>query len=320
MYSTDRLILLPMTAELAYGVFNGYESDPVTYENEADIRPFVYSEKWVDEHLEGQKALGHILFAIMLNECPIGEVKLHKISQRQKKCELTIHIKNDSYRNLGYGTEALKQAVEYVRETLRLDVIETHIISKNMRARRAFKKAGFVEAFHHFGVVYLEKELNKSYIMKPFKIAPMTRELYHEFYRGYRTDIPMKGFKYLYRPYIYDAEGVDSIYSFCEALERLMFAIIVDDSVVGNIELFRIDYDEGYGYISCEMQSKDYKNRGYGKEATIRMLKYARQKLGLKKLLCDVPEENTHAAHVLEKIGFTATGTLSKYITYEILL
>ncbi len=311
------ITLAPMTKDLANKIYNGFENDPIACENES-FKPFVYSEGFVDEYLKKQENLKHVLFAIMLEDKPIGEVKLHNISTRRKQCQLAVTLKNDCYKNKGYGTEAIKQALIYAQENLDMRLVEARTLLKNVRSQRALKKAGFIETFRAFNDVYFEKELDKDYTIKPIKIVPMTRELYHEFYRGYIADLPPKGYRYRYTEYIYDEESEDLCYRLGKALGRHIFAIMIDDIPRGIVHLQNVNNEEDYCYIECKMQSKDFKNRTYGTQSIIKVLQYVKRKLGISTVRASVSQNNTHAIHVLEKIGFSLKLKDGSKMLYEI--
>ncbi len=309
-----------MTEELAQIFFDGFQSDPTTFADGTKFRPFVYSEKWVSEYLNKQASLNHVLLAIMLGDTPIGEVKFHNISKKRRECDLSVSLKNDSYRNHGYGTEGILLAVEYAIDVIGIDRIYAQVALRNERAQRVLKNLGFTEDYREYGYVRFENDLTKIEGKKSIELVPMTRELYHEFYRGYRTDLPPKGLRYNYHPYVYNEETEEEYYRLSVALERIMFAVIIDGSPVGEVILQSVNYDRKDCKIRCTMQSKEYKNRGYGKEAIKLALNYAKNTLNLTKVIAHVESDNTHARHVLEKIGFKRTENTGSNMIYEITL
>ncbi len=311
--------ITPMTAELAHCLYgNEYERDIITYNDKSLFKPFVYSKEWVDEYLLKQENLHHILFAIMLDNTTIGEVKLHNISLKRKTCEVGIHLKNDAYKNKGYGTEALRQVMQYAKDTLKMEFMQARTIVKNVPSQRLFKKLDFKEVFREFKDIYFEKELNRVEVIKPIRLIKMTKELYRQFLKGSVTDLPPRGHRQNYRPYVYsDDDTADTNYRLQTMLGRHMFAIMIDGAPVGEIKLLGFDYDKGSCQIEVGMQSMEYKNRGYGKKAIIRVLQYAKEDLGLKKVCAIVDAENTHAQHVFEKIGFIIKEKTSRYLHYK---
>ncbi len=311
-----------MTRELAHRVFDGCESDPMTYVNLKSFRPFVYTEKGVDEYLEKQKELNHILFAIMLCDTPIGEIKLHNISKKHQRCEISVHIKNDSYKNAGYGTEAVRQAISYAKDTLGMKTMQARTLFTNERSRRVLKKLGFLATYNEDKYLYFEKDLYRVEVIKPIKLVPMTRKLFHEFYNGYRYSYPPKGYRQNFREFKYEDDAIDAHYRLESMLNRYIFAITIDGKVVGKVKLTNVDFEKCYCCIECYMQSDEYKNRGYGSKAIIQTLKYAKNELGIQKVGAYVTVDNPRAQRVSEKIGFVAKDVIDYYgdnvIPYEL--
>jgi RimJ/RimL family protein N-acetyltransferase len=55
---------------------------------------------------------------------------------------------------------------------------------------------------------------------------------------------------------------------------------------------------------------KDFRGKGYSKEATIQTLKFGFYKLGLNRIFLKVLEENEPAIHLYKSIGFVNEGLL----------
>ncbi len=322
----ESITLVPMTKELAHRVFNGYQSDPADQPDGAEVLPFVYSSEWVESYFQKQERLGNILFAIMHEDTPIGELKLYNVSKRQKKCLVSVHIKHDRHKNMGFGKKALRKAMDYVKETLKMNTMEARVLLKNGRAMHVLKRLGFTESHRDSDTAYFEKDLDRVEDVKIISMIPMTKELYHEFHKGFEYDLPPKGQRANFRQYVYDEESLNLVYSLqTMMIGRLKFAVMIDGAPVGEADIHSIDETEGSCVLECCMQKKEYKNRGYGKAAIVKLLRYAKQTLGLKIACAVVSVENTHAQHVLERIGFVEIGRTKQYyreddIHYEILL
>lgn len=312
----ESVTITPMTIELANKFYDGYERDILTFEDGDKSNTFVFSKEWVEEYINKQQSLGHILFAIILGDTPIGEIKLHNISKRRSACEVSINLKSDNYKNKGYGTTALTQVIDYVKDNLQMKTILSRTLLKNIPAQNFLKSLGFKEDYREYKSVYFEKDLTKEEEIKPITLVPMTRELYHKFYKGFKTDVPPKGYRERFVQYIYDEDATETYYRLEKALDRHMFAIMLDGEPIGEVKLQSFNSEEGTCYIECSMQSKEYKNRGYGKNGIFKTLKYAKS-LGLKKVCARVPRKNTHAQHVFENIGFVRIKSMGDYYLYE---
>ena len=73
----------------------------------------------------------------------IGELAFDRIVYSEKRCDLSIFLANEAYRNKGYGTEATMLAKSYAKEKLGLKRIYVDVSDKNLRMRAMLKKCGF---------------------------------------------------------------------------------------------------------------------------------------------------------------------------------
>lgn len=69
--------------------------------------------------------------------------------------------------------------------------------------------------------------------MSTVSIQPMTREMCHEFYKGFQND-PAIGHYY---EYIYTPEIADRYFDINSVSDRRMFAILADGQIVGECKL-----------------------------------------------------------------------------------
>jgi RimJ/RimL family protein N-acetyltransferase len=74
---------------------------------------------------------------------PIGDLGIFDIDWRIRSAELGIVIGNKEYWNKGYGTEAIGVILEHGFQTLNLNRICLKVYKTNLRAIRAYEKAGF---------------------------------------------------------------------------------------------------------------------------------------------------------------------------------
>lgn len=80
------------------------------------------------------------------------------------------------------------------------------------------------------------------------------------------------------------------------------------DSYIGNIYLNKIDKIHRSAIIGILIGEKEYRSKGYGREATLLMLKYAFQELGLHRISALILEENIPSRKMFEKLGFVQEG------------
>ena len=131
-------------------------------------------------------------------------------------------------------------------------------------------------------------------------LRPYTLERCHAFWRGYVADPAMWA-----EEYAYDREKVDVYYqSKTSDPSRRLFAICHEDTVVGEIQLKRIDFSRGCATLSVHLANDSCKNRGWGSEAIRLLVDYAFGELNLKTVYADCVHRNARSSHVLENTGF----------------
>jgi RimJ/RimL family protein N-acetyltransferase len=74
----------------------------------------------------------------------IGTFAFDGIDWRNHSAEFGILIGEKTYWNRGYGTEAVRLLAQHGFKTLNLNRIFLHVFENNLRAIRAYEKAGFV--------------------------------------------------------------------------------------------------------------------------------------------------------------------------------
>jgi RimJ/RimL family protein N-acetyltransferase len=74
----------------------------------------------------------------------VGTIEL-RLSPASRRAELGIAVQDKSQWNKGYGTDAVKLALEYGFDDLELNRVELTTDAENVRGRRCYQKCGFVE-------------------------------------------------------------------------------------------------------------------------------------------------------------------------------
>lgn len=139
----NAITLCPMTRELCHTFYREFENDPAIFQDMAGFYEFEYTSAWADDYFDRQMARGRLLFAVMLDGEPIGEVKLWDLDMEKGECNLGIHLRNDSVKGRGYGTEAEKLALDYAFRVLGLKAVNADAVLKNKRSQHVLEKAGF---------------------------------------------------------------------------------------------------------------------------------------------------------------------------------
>lgn len=127
-----------------------------------------------------------------------------------------------------------------------------------------------------------------------------TRKQCHDFYKGYKADGQMT-----YDVFNYDENIVDKFYDVKSSEpNRKIFAILVDERVVGEIQLKYIDLAKSQATLSIILRDDSVKGKGYGTEAEQLIINYAFNDLNLNKILADTTLRNVRSKHILRKLGF----------------
>ena len=139
----EQIKLTPMTRELCHEFYRGFVNDPDIFMDMGKFYVFEYTPQWADNYFDRQVNRGRLLFAVMLEGRPIGEVKLWDIDRENRECKLGIHMQSDAVKGRGFGTRAEELAVEYAFRELGLRRVLADAIVKNTRSQHVLEKAGF---------------------------------------------------------------------------------------------------------------------------------------------------------------------------------
>ena len=119
--------------------------------NEKVRKNFIFQEKFTEKmHLNwlntkvASKEVVQFIIKIKENNKPIGSVYFRDIDYSKKQAEYGIFIGEDNARGKGYGTEAVKLALDYAFNTLNLETIILRVFADNKSAINSYESAGFV--------------------------------------------------------------------------------------------------------------------------------------------------------------------------------
>lgn len=139
----EEISLCMMTRELCHELFQGWENDPAIYADMDLFAPYHYDKNAVDKYFDSKQDSSRVLFAIMKDGRPIGELQLKQIDRESKECTLSIHMQNDAAKGRGYGTCAEKLALKYAFEVLGMAAVKADTVIKNTRSQYVLEKVGF---------------------------------------------------------------------------------------------------------------------------------------------------------------------------------
>ena len=148
--------LIQMTKPLCRQYYMEFELDPILFMDTDKFKPYEFSEEKCDALVERYRNMGRTYMVIMLGDEPIGEVILKNIDWDQRCGTLSIHMKNDRFKNKGYGTQAEILMLQYGFHEMGLDTIYADALKKNLRSRHVLEKVGFQETRQDMDFVYYQ--------------------------------------------------------------------------------------------------------------------------------------------------------------------
>ena len=137
----DRICLRSFTREQYHQYWKLYVADSLM-----DPNPYIYEKKLVDKDYDSisEKEIWYPRVGIFLSdETPISQLSFKRINYEKSQCELGIVLANGNYKGVGYGTEAVRLAINYVFNTLKLKYIYADTMGSNLKMQRIFAKFGF---------------------------------------------------------------------------------------------------------------------------------------------------------------------------------
>lgn len=159
-----------MTRELCHQFYQRFENDPATFMDMSRFAPYQYDPARVDAYFDAQQDPARIVFMVMLDDAPVGEVKLKSIDCIKKECSLGIHMRDDPVKGKGYGTRAEQMAIHYAFNVLGMQAINADAVLKNTRSQHVLEKLGFQHTHSDdtFKFYHLEK---RAYAQRLYELA-----------------------------------------------------------------------------------------------------------------------------------------------------
>jgi len=106
----DKVCLRKFSREEYHQYKKSYVADSIM-----DPNPYVYDKERVNKGYDSiaEKESWYLIVGIFLSdEMPIGELSFKRINYEKSQCEIGIILSNDNYKGLGYGTDAVKLAID----------------------------------------------------------------------------------------------------------------------------------------------------------------------------------------------------------------
>lgn len=267
-----------------------------TTELKLDVLPFVVTANLGNANMAGDFNGRNIR---LFTEKIVGTVKAGIGFVRQGKSDMLVP-----------NTMIKADIREYLKGSLRIIATYTKNISDEMYSELVYQAKGIalsdIVLPEGFGDrVILEKPIcNSNMASNTVRLIPMTRELCHELYRSWENDDSIYMDMSLFKPYTYREDAVDRYYDSKQDSSRVLFAIMLGDRPIGEVQLKQIDQGKKECILSIHMQNDKVKGKGYGTEAERLAIKYAFEELGMLAVTADTVVKNVRSQHILDKLGF----------------
>lgn len=131
--------LQPMTRELCHAFYKGFQNDPAI----GHYYEYVYTPEVADRYFDTNSVPDRKLFAILVDGEIVGECKLKNIDFEKRECSMGIHLRDDSVKGKGYGTQAERLILKYAFEKLGMAAVNADAVHKNTRSQHVLEKVGF---------------------------------------------------------------------------------------------------------------------------------------------------------------------------------
>jgi RimJ/RimL family protein N-acetyltransferase len=138
----------------------------------------VDEENWFDAMTKRDQAEKPLAIEVRDGESwkMIGNCAVFNIDAVSRSCELGIMIGNKDEWNKGYGTETMSLLVKHCFETLNLNRVSLVVYAENLRGKRAYLKAGFVEEGRMREAVYKRGKYDDALIMSVLRSEWLARK------------------------------------------------------------------------------------------------------------------------------------------------
>ncbi len=107
---------------------------------------YTYDEEAVDKRFERMEQISQwnpTVGIFTKNDEIVGELSFERIVFSEQRCDLSLMLANDTYRNKGLGTEAVTLAKSYAKDKLGLKRMYAEVEPSNTAMKALLKKCGF---------------------------------------------------------------------------------------------------------------------------------------------------------------------------------
>ena len=139
----EGLELRTFTEEEYHRFFRNSQSDPLL-----DPVPFKYNRAQISrsyEYNHGGYRNDYVHYGIFLDGNPVGSFQLKRMDPVRKTCEFGIILQNNSVKNRGIGSAAIKEGMRIARNEYGIETLIGDTMGRNHRMIRVFEKLGFTQ-------------------------------------------------------------------------------------------------------------------------------------------------------------------------------
>lgn len=138
----SRIELRTFTEEEYHAFFRRYQPDPMM-----DPSPFRYNREQISRsyaYNHGGYRENYVHLGIFLDDEPVGSFQLKRMDPEKKQCEFGIILRDDSVKNKGIGTEAIRAGLQIARDRYGMETVIGDTMGRNPRMIHVFEKMDFV--------------------------------------------------------------------------------------------------------------------------------------------------------------------------------
>lgn len=98
---------------------------------------------------------------------------------------------------------------------------------------------------------------------------------------------------------------------------RLMILDVYSDEILGAVDLYNIDFKNGFGTVGILIAEKRNRTKGFALESLILMANYSKSHLNLFNLNCGIQSSNVASQRLFEKAGYHKIGVRKNWFLVE---
>ena len=137
----EKLVVRTFREDEYHVFFKAYIPDPMM-----DAPPFSYNHEQIScsyRYNHGGFRPDYAHYGAFLDQEPVGSLQLKRMNRENHSCEFGIILQNDSVKNKGIGTEAIRKLMKIAHDRHGMEIIIGDTMGKNTRMIRVFEKLGF---------------------------------------------------------------------------------------------------------------------------------------------------------------------------------